>query len=92
MTETADQDDRELAQLRWLCRRGAKELDLAFERFLQTYYPKLSAEEVSCFKRMLDESDIDLLSWLFSRSEPEDPLMKTLVERIRHCAVVDNPA
>ncbi len=89
---TTDQDDRELAHLRWLCRRGAKELDLALESFLQQYYAQLSAEEVQCFTRMLGESDVKLLSWLFGRTEPEDQIMKTLFERIRRCAVVDDPA
>lgn len=92
MITKADQDNRELSQLRWLCRRGAKELDLALESFLRHHYASLGDAEVQCFKAMLDESDMVLLSWLFGRTEPADQMTRTLLERIRHSAVVDDSA
>jgi len=92
MIAPIDQGNRQLAHLRWLCRRGVKELDLAFERFLERYYDRLQASEVQCFQNMLEASDVQLLSWLFAHSEPADPMTKMLFERIRRCAVVDDPA
>nr|WP_309544955.1 succinate dehydrogenase assembly factor 2 [Alkalilimnicola ehrlichii] len=35
----------ELSRLRWRCRRGTKELDIMFERFLAVGYEGLSTEE-----------------------------------------------
>ncbi len=92
MAAPTGHDDRELAHLRWLCRRGAKELDLVLESFLQHHYARLSAEEVTCFRHMLDESDVQLLSWLFARTEPDDEMTKNLLERIRRRVVVDDSA
>ena len=62
----------ELSRLRWRCRRGIKEMDIIFQRFLEQQYPTLSAEQIVCFDQLLDETDMDIMDWILERSEPEN--------------------
>lgn len=50
--------------LRWQCRRGMLELDVIFNRFLESGYGKLSAEQREQFAVLLQEPDPDLFAWL----------------------------
>lgn len=52
------------ARLRWLCRRGMKELDVLVTRFLERRYATASAEQRAGFVSLLENvEDPDLWSW-----------------------------
>lgn len=56
--------------LRWRCRRGLLELDLALGQFLDGTYAGLTPAEQLLFQDILAESDADLWSWLQGEAPP----------------------
>lgn len=76
----------ERARLRWLCRRGTRELDLLLTRYLDELWPGESDEARAAFDRLLDLQDPDLYALLTGRGETVDPEMSRVVERIRTLA------
>jgi antitoxin CptB len=78
--------ERELARLRWRCRRGMRELDAVLETFLASSFASLSDPEKSNFAALLDLPDPDLYAYLSGRREPMDPGSAALIARIRATA------
>ncbi|MTW21125.1 succinate dehydrogenase assembly factor 2 [Allochromatium palmeri] len=74
--------DSDLQRLRWQCRRGMLELDHLLERFLDLGYAELSESERQDFIALLGEPDPHLSDWFMERSEPPEPRLRALVERI----------
>jgi antitoxin CptB len=70
-------------KLRWQCRRGMKELDLVLVRYLDAHFSSASAEEQQNFVRLLESEDDQLWAWILGRSNPQDPELDALVQRIR---------
>lgn len=63
-------DDR-LKRLRiraW--RRGIKEMDLILGRFVDEQAATLDADELDRLEALMEESDLDLYSWVTGRVEP----------------------
>lgn len=72
----------ERSRIRWLCRRGMKELDVLLERFMATAWDDLSAAERGAFEQLLTAEDPDLYALLARRVEPTDSIQADLIERI----------
>ena len=70
-------------QLIWRCRRGVRELDVLFERFLQSSYPNLTQAEQLAFAKLLEVQDPTIMDWLFGKSIPEDPELHKIVEHLK---------
>lgn len=70
------------SRLRWLCRRGTREMDLLLLRFLEQGYPHLNPGEKTLFGALLDETDPDLYAWLTGQSEPANPDYLPLISKI----------
>ena len=73
----------EQARLRWLCRRGMKELDVVMSRYLEHYYPAASAEDQSRFRQLLEMADPELFDLLLGRSGANDPELDSFVRALR---------
>jgi len=73
----------EKSRVRWLCRRGMKELDVLLERFVASDYDGLSENQVSEFIALLDEEDPDLYYMVMQRQEPNNDIQAELLDRIR---------
>ena len=73
----------ELSRLRWLCRRGMKELDLVMSGYLERYYPTACSEDQALFRTLLDMPDPDLYGLLLGRSQPDQPDLEPLLEFLR---------
>jgi len=43
----------EMSRLRWLCRRGMKELDVVMQRYLENSYETATAAEQERFRELL---------------------------------------
>lgn len=71
MASQAEQD-ADLKRLRWRCRRGMKELDVLFEKFLAEQFDNLTSDQQAVFRALLEEQDLDLLDWCTKKSEPRD--------------------
>ena len=81
MSQEISQTD-ELKRLKWRCRRGLKELDVMFERFLANGFEELTLEEKRHFANLLEEQDLDLLAWFTGKSAPESPHYRSLIALI----------
>jgi len=71
------------SQLVWRCRRGIRELDVLFGRFLESEYPALSDDEKQTFQNLLEVQDPVIMDWLFGKYDPESSDMLELIERLR---------
>ena len=56
--------------MRWRCRRGLLELDLALQRFLDTDYEGLTPLEQTQFSDLLAENDADIWAWIQGAPAP----------------------
>lgn len=74
------------ARVRWLCRRGMKELDVVLGEFFDSHYDELSATEQAAFVALLDCADPDIWSWVLGESEVDDPVFNSVIARIRRRA------
>ena len=55
------------SRILWRCRRGIRELDIVFTRFIESHYAALSPDENATFERLLLENDLDIYDWLMGR-------------------------
>jgi len=76
----------EQARLRWLCRRGTRELDLLLMRFLDERWSDEPEDVRAAFGRLLELQDPDLYALLTGRAAATDPGIALVVERIRTLA------
>ena len=74
----------ELSRLRWLCRRGMKELDVVMGRYLEQYYTSASSAEQAQFKALLEMPDPDLYDLLLGRSTPPDAELVRFIQLLRN--------
>ncbi len=71
------------ARLRWLCRRGMRELDLVLERYLAEVYASAPPAEQADFERLAALQDDTLWHYLSGDSLPEDAALAELVAKLR---------
>lgn len=76
-------DALELRRLRWRSRRGMRELDRLFERWLDQRWAVSSESERTVFRRLLDCEDNRLWKWFLGHDRPDDADLDTLVQSIR---------
>lgn len=80
---SVDPDDR---RLRWLCRRGTRELDALLTGFLDGPWRESPASVQAAFARLLEWPDPDLYDCLIGRRTTGDPELDDVVARIRAVA------
>jgi len=87
-TPSADErDELELRRLRWRCRRGMRELDQLFGRYLDRAWRQSSDEERGVFLRLLETEDDKLWHWFMGHEAAQDARLQELVEKIRNLPV-----
>ncbi len=77
------EDEVELRRLRWKCRRGMRELDQLFGRYLDRKWRQAGAKERAVFLRLLDCEDDKLWHWFMGQKVPPDAELAAFVEGIR---------
>jgi antitoxin CptB len=61
------------ARLKWLLRRGMKELDIMVGRYHAQAYPDAAPAERAAFERLLSEvEDPDIWAWAMGYAEPPE--------------------
>lgn len=75
--------DVELKRIRWRCRRGMRELDQLFERYLNREWPASSDTERGIFLQLLDCEDDKLWRWFMDYEQCPDVALASLIQRIR---------
>ncbi len=73
----------ELSRLRWLCRRGMKELDVVMTRYLDNFYTTADQVDQRSFRTLLDMPDPDLFALLVGRETSNDNDLTTLITVLR---------
>jgi len=73
----------DLRRIRWRCRRGMRELDQLFERWLLHAYPSATDAERGVFLRLLDCEDDRLWRWFMGYEACPDAELSALIARIR---------
>ena len=73
----------EVARLRWLCRRGMKELDLLMQKYLDKHYPAAPEADQQAFQAILQMPDPDLYDLILQRTESADPDITRVITRLR---------
>jgi antitoxin CptB len=74
---------QELNRLRWMCRRGMKELDVLLLRFLEQHYPAADASAQQAFAQMLEMQDPDIHALLLGRGQTKDSELSNVIAILR---------
>ena len=70
-------------QIRWRCRRGMLEIDVSLTRFCDTHLASMADDDKEVFFAMLTEQDPVWWDWLLGESEPDDPVQRSMLLRIK---------
>lgn len=74
----------ELSRLRWLCRRGMKELDLLLQGYLENSYPDASGADQLAFKSILQLPDPELNDLILARTQSADEAVNRVIKNLRN--------
>ena len=76
-------ESERIRKLRWLCRRGMKELDILLERFIDFNQEALSQGSWPEFEALLQTEDDVLWDWFQKASTPGAERYQELLNQIR---------
>ena len=71
------------SRLRWLCRRGMKELDLLLINYLDNIYPSADASDQQTFESLLEMADPDLYTLVTGKTQSDDVQVMRVIEVLR---------
>ena len=74
------------SRLRWMCRRGMKELDVVMGRYLDSRYANANEDEKQGFISLLEMPDPDLYALLMGRQTCADQNAEKVARSIRNMA------
>jgi len=60
----------DLSRIRFLCRRGMKELDVLLDGYLTRHYAAATSEQQWDFLRLLEREDPDIWAWIVGQTPP----------------------
>ena len=69
-------------RLRWLCRRGMKELDVVLSNYLENQFDSASEYEQRAFCDLLEMQDPVIYSLLLGRETCDDSAIQELIQTI----------
>ena len=73
----------ELSKVLYRCRRGTKELDLLTQKYATHYFEDASRMERDAFLQLLELQDPQLYYLLVEQEQFDDPVIRTIVLKIR---------
>ena len=71
------------ARLRWLCRRGMKELDVLLSRYLEECYDSANETQQNAFRDLLELQDPTVFALLLGKEQSPDPGIDALIRQLR---------
>ncbi len=80
------QGEDRIRRLRWLCRRGMKELDVLLEYFLEANRQALQSGAYSQLENLLAQEDDQIWAWVQHLKDPENPQFRALIDTLRRGA------
>ncbi len=72
----------ENSRLKWLLRRGLKELDVLFERYHARRYGSAGPEERAAFARLLECEDPEIHQWILNQAAVP-PEFESVIQQLR---------
>lgn len=72
----------EINRLKWLCRRGTKELDFVLNRYLERHYENADDEEKAAFNQLLELEDPILNDKLLNVSSATSNSEKNIINKL----------
>lgn len=72
----------EQARLKWLCRRGMKELDVLLEHYLAHHFAEAGDAEQQAFRELLECQDPVLWDYVMERDQPQDEAQAHVVRKL----------
>ena len=73
------------ARLRWILRRGMKELDVVVTRYYERRYPIAAEEEGSAFIKLLTQvEDPDIWNWILDSQQAPAEFADVIAQLRRH--------
>ena len=75
--------EERVRRLRWLCRRGMKELDILLARFIDDNEPELAEGKWPGLEALLQTEDDRLWDGFQQPQSVEDPEQRALISEIR---------
>lgn len=82
----AESKDPRRARIRWHCRRGMKELDVLFERYLSQGFDDADEQELAALEAVLAWEDPYLNAVLLGQQSAESDETAWMIERIKSFA------
>ena len=79
----SDAEHVELKRIRWRCRRGMRELDQLFGRYVEREWVGASEVERGVFLQLLECEDDKLWRWFMGYEQCPDDSLAPLIHRIR---------
>ena len=76
-------DIERVRKLKWLCRRGMKELDILLERFIDNHQDTLADGSWPDLEALLQTEDDVLWDWFQDSSNPDASRYQELLVQIR---------
>ena len=77
-------DFERVRKLKWLCRRGMKELDILLERFIDNHLESLADGSWPDFEDLLQTEDDVLWDWFQDSANPAASRYQELLDQICH--------
>lgn len=74
----------DLSRIKFLCRRGMKELDVLFTGYLERHYERASPDEQWTFLRLLEREDPDIWAWVVGQTEAPPQFAHVVAELQRN--------
>lgn len=70
--------------LRWMQRRGMKELDVLLERYSRRHYEDASPEQRAAFAKLLGREDPEIWLWVVGQEAPPAEFIDVIAALRRH--------
>lgn len=74
----------DLSRIKFLCRRGMKELDVLLQRYLDRHYASDTPEQQWTFLRLLEREDPDIWAWIVGQTEAPSQFADVIARLQRH--------
>lgn len=71
--------------------RGTREADYMVGGFFDAHHAGWDDAAIGWFEALIEEQDVDIMSWAFGRSDPPEHLAGPMVEALRRLDYIEIP-
>ncbi len=86
-------NDAYIRKLRYrAAHRGTREADAMVGGFFESYHATWSAEDFAWFERLLEEQDVDIMTWGFGQKPPPEDYAGPMMDTLKRLDFISLPA